>query len=93
MIDGLSVDANSVIELIRKGSSSTAAFPRSRTIFLPLPALGELLTGAYSSHQVEENLSALNKLMAAWTVLSPNAETAHVYGRVRTAVRDMPLST
>jgi tRNA(fMet)-specific endonuclease VapC len=92
-VERLCIDTNSVIELLREGSVAPSLFPRARRIALPLPALGELLTGAYSSRRTQENLLALNKVTSAWTLLAPDEETAHVYGRLRTIVRDMPRAT
>lgn len=91
-VERLCIDTNSVIELLR-GSVAPSVFPFSRRVVLPVPALGELLTGAYSSRRTQENLAALKKLTSAWTLLAPDEETAHVYGRLRAIVRDMPQST
>ena len=60
---------------------------------LPLPVLGELFTGAYSSDRKTANIAAVEGVIARWTVLSPDAETAREYGRIRAQLREMSRTT
>jgi tRNA(fMet)-specific endonuclease VapC len=89
----LAVDTNSVIDLIRKGTPAATVFRSDKTILLPLPVLGELFAGAYASTRNADNIAALERVIAQWSVISPDAETAREYGRVRSRLREMPDAT
>lgn len=93
MNDGLAVDSNAVIDLIREGGAAAVAFRDYKTILLPLPVLGELFTGAYSSERKTANVAAVERVIAHWTILSPDPETAREYGRVRARLREMSITT
>jgi predicted nucleic acid-binding protein len=94
MSERLAVDANLAIEIIRDNRvPQPLEIQRAEKIFLPLPALGELLAGVYSSRYVEENLSILQDLIKTWTVVVPDEETAYFYGRTRASLREMPRAT
>lgn len=86
----LAADSNAVIDWIREGGAAAAALQEYATILLPLPVLGELFTGAYSSERKADNVAAVERIIARWTVLSPDAETAREYGRIRARFREMP---
>jgi tRNA(fMet)-specific endonuclease VapC len=89
----LAVDTNTVIEHIRRGTPLASAFRSDRTIFLPLPVLGELFAGAYASTRKADNVVAIELVIAKWTVVSPDRETAREYGRIRSLLREMPNAT
>ncbi|HEU4887463.1 MAG TPA: PIN domain-containing protein [Thermoanaerobaculia bacterium] len=86
----LAADSNAVIDWIREGGAAAAALREYATILLPLPVLGELFTGAYSSERKTDNIAAIERVISGWTILSPDAETAREYGRVRARLREMP---
>lgn len=94
MIKRLAVDANFAIEVIRANDApAPEPLQHAENIVLPLPALGELLTGIYSSSRAAENFRILENLIETWTVLQPDMATAHAYGRLRASLRDMPRTT
>jgi tRNA(fMet)-specific endonuclease VapC len=76
-----------VIELMRPGVPNPPAFHEARAILLPLPVLGELLAGVYSSRQSAANRRILEGTIETWNLLAPDLETAHHYGRLRGALR------
>jgi len=88
--DRLAADSNAVIDWIREGGTAASALRDYATILLPLPVLGELFTGAYSSERKADNIAAVERVVAQWTVLAPDAETAREYGRLRARLREMP---
>lgn len=53
----------------------------------PVTALGELYDGARKSARLRENLERLGALAAAAAVLTPDAETAAVYGELKATLR------
>lgn len=93
MIERLAVDSNVVIDLIRKGGPVPPGLLEPGEVLLPLPVLGELLAGAYSSTRSDENLRAIETVVRNWAVLEPKLETAHHYGRLRGLFREMPRAT
>jgi tRNA(fMet)-specific endonuclease VapC len=82
MSERLAVDANAVIDLFRSGTPP-APITDSKTIFLPLPVIGELFGGAYSSQRVRANLVLVEELIVRWKRLIPDVQTARLYGRLR----------
>jgi tRNA(fMet)-specific endonuclease VapC len=86
----LAVDTNAVIDLVRQGAVSAPVLGEGRATFLPLPVLGELFAGAFASTRQRENISAFERVIAEWTVISPDHETAREYGRIRARAREMP---
>ena len=88
--DRLAADSNAVIDWLREGGAAAVALRDYATILLPMPVLGELFTGAYSSERSADNVAAVERAMMQWTILSPDAETAREYGRVRARLREMP---
>jgi tRNA(fMet)-specific endonuclease VapC len=93
LTDRLAIDTNAVIDLIRDGGAAAAAFRDYETILLPLPVLGELFTGAYSSDRKIANVTAVEGVIERWTILSPDEETAREYGRIRARLREMSNTT
>lgn len=82
MIERLAVDTNTVIGWLRAGTD-TPPLRGARSIIVPLPVVGELYTGAFSSKQRDENLRAVAGVIAKHTVTSPDEETARLYGELR----------
>jgi len=86
MIERLAADANAAIDLLRADRADPPPLRNARRILLPLPVVGELFAGARYSDRVSENLAQVERLLDAWIVLSPDVETARVYGRIRGSV-------
>jgi tRNA(fMet)-specific endonuclease VapC len=92
MTDRLCVDTNAVADLLRETRIDPPPIRAATDIFLPLPVAGELYAGAYSSRRLDHNLGKVETLVAKWTTLTPDLETARIYGRLRGEVRSQ-LST
>lgn len=87
MIERLAVDTNAVIGWLRTETSDRPPLRSARQIVVPLPVLGELYTGAFSSQRREENLSAIGAVLAKHAVTLPDEETARIYGELRARLR------
>lgn len=87
MIERLAVDANVVIDWLRKDASAPAQLRKAHAIIVPLPVVGELYAGAFSSARHEENTSAVGRLLAEQVILEPDMDTAILYGRLRSQQR------
>lgn len=83
MTERLAVDTNAAIDFIRPNRPDPPLLRDAREIVLPLAVLGELFAGAQQSDRVVENLSKVEELVLRWHVLTPDVETARVYGRLR----------
>lgn len=77
------VDTNAVVDYLRESRSIPPALTTASEILLPLTVLGELFAGAFASKRAAENLDAIVRLAAIWSLLVPDSETARVYGRIR----------
>lgn len=78
----LALDTNAVVDMFRTDRPDPPHLQDSSVKILPLPVLAELLVGARLSLRPEENLSAIARLEEKWTVLSPDRQTAHIYGAI-----------
>ena len=87
MIERLAVDANAIIGWLRANDSAPPPLRGAITIVVPLPVLGELYAGAFSSTRREENLGAIDAVLAKHTVLRPDEVTARTYGEIRGRLR------
>lgn len=87
MTERVAVDSNVVIDWLRDEHGESRLRESTQTILLPLPVVGELFTGAYSSRQKSANVDAVERTIARWSILIPDVETARVYGRIRAALR------
>ena len=92
MNEPFAVDANAVVDLLRADRPNPPQLGDASDVFLPLPVAGELFAGAFASKRSDGNLADLEQLIARWTVLEPNIDTARVYGRLRGDSR-FPMST
>jgi tRNA(fMet)-specific endonuclease VapC len=81
----LAVDTNAAIDFLRSNRPDPTPILGARKVLLPLPVMGELYAGAFASARVSENLRLVEELTSKWILLLPDAETAHIYGRVRAA--------
>jgi tRNA(fMet)-specific endonuclease VapC len=88
VIEAIVADTNAIVDLLRDDRPDPEPLHRARTVFLPLPAIGELYAGAHYSRRVSENLAHVENVIAAWQALVPNIETARIYGRLRGSAGD-----
>jgi|SRR5688572_13581671 len=82
MIDRLSVDANAIVALIRRGQAEPPLHT-ARELLLPLPVVGELFAGAHYSNRVGENLAKVEEIISTFTIVHPDVATARLYGSLR----------
>ncbi len=83
MNEVLAVDANAAIDFIRPDRPTPPQLRAANRRILPLPVVGELFGGAQSSIYIQRNLTKIEELISAWTVLVPDLDTARIYGRLR----------
>jgi tRNA(fMet)-specific endonuclease VapC len=89
MIERLAIDANAAIDVMRPRRPDPPPLIGSKTVFLPLPVLGELLAGAKASMDAVRNLKRVAKLRRECELLLPDENTADVYGDIRAATGDV----
>jgi tRNA(fMet)-specific endonuclease VapC len=88
MTEHLIVDTNAVVDMMRVGRVTPPLLEQpSIVVFLPLPVVGELITGAYSTPAVDRNLATTEIVIGRWTILYPDLHTARIYGRIRAQAR------
>ncbi|HUR80013.1 MAG TPA: PIN domain-containing protein [Thermoanaerobaculia bacterium] len=78
----LAVDTTAIVDLLRPDRPVPPPLHGGDVIF-PLPVVGELLAGARQSRRIDENLVAVEDLLVERVVLTPDLETARIYGRIR----------
>jgi tRNA(fMet)-specific endonuclease VapC len=79
----LAVDTNAAVDYIRPDRAAPPPLSQAETIFLPLPVIGELFAGAFTSTRRDENLRAVEDLTSKSTVLLPTIDSARIYGQLR----------
>lgn len=77
----IALDSNAVIAHLR--GIDIPALPAGPDAILPVPVLGELYAGAFSSKQRTANVTSIDKFIATRTLLAPDAATARDYGILR----------
>jgi tRNA(fMet)-specific endonuclease VapC len=81
----VAVDTNAVVDYLREDRTTPPAIQAAETIVLPLPVIGELYGGAAGSARRAENIAAVERLVARWSILAADVETARIYGELRAA--------
>ncbi|MEA2164547.1 MAG: tRNA(fMet)-specific endonuclease VapC [Thermoanaerobaculia bacterium] len=83
----LAVDSSAVIDLMREERDTPPQLHgKEYLVHLPLPVLGELYFGAFSSQRPEHNVSRLRRVTVPWPILRPDEETARIYAQLRLRV-------
>lgn len=83
----LAVDTNAVIAYRADLPQAVAPIEDADNVFLPLPALGELLYGAKVSGMPSENTAAVQAFADTCTVLEPDVGSARVYADLRAELK------
>ena len=83
----VAIDTNAAVDFLRGSRPSPSIFTASSALVIPLPVVGELYAGAEISRLPEENLRAVENLLALCEIINPDRETARIYGRVRVVFR------
>lgn len=87
MTGHIAVDTNAIIASLRPDARDRAPLNRAAAIIVPLPVLGELYAGAFSSAKRDANLQLIAGVLAEAPVIRPDADTARLYGQLRAAHR------
>ena len=80
-------DTNAVIAWMRRDRNLAEATPPDGAPALSLFALAELRFGAKNSSRSESNLAALDKILANFRLILPDAATADVYADIALLLR------
>jgi len=83
----LALDTNVVVQMFRSQVEELPPQIIGRTVLLPLPVVGELFAGAYSSDRKEQNLDVTEQFVTRHRILNPDEHTARLYGRLRAGYR------
>ncbi len=87
MKESLAVDSGAVIDLMREERETPPHLQTEMySLLLPLPVLGELYFGAFSSQRPEHNVALLRRVTLRWPILAPDEETARIYGQLRVRI-------
>lgn len=89
MTERFVVDTNAVVDLMRAGRPKPPQLRVAETIYLPIPVLGELYFGAFSTLRPEHHIALLENETNGWIPLAPDTVTAHVYGEMRAGMRNV----
>lgn len=81
------LDTNIMIALSAQDAAVQKRVDDSSEVFYASIVLGELYHGAYKSGRVAENVQRVDIVAVSATVLSCDAETARVYGRIKHELR------
>src|ERR1043166_1173402 len=82
----VAVDTSAAVDYLRPDRVSPPPLLEAEEVFLPLPVIGELYAGAFSSARQDENLLAISKFVKTSIVLLPTIDSARLYGQVRATV-------
>ncbi len=92
MIERLVVDTNAVVEYIRLEREYPRQLDEARKILLPLTVIGELFYGASCSDRPEHHRENIARIVKRWSPLTPDIETARIYGDIRATASRTPIS-
>lgn len=82
------LDTSVLVALLRGDDAVRAAIEQAVDVLMPATAVGELYYGALHSGNPARNAARITALVDAGTVLACDAETALVYGDVKTGLRE-----
>lgn len=81
------LDTNIISALLKGDVSIADEIDKSAKVYLSATVLGELFYGAQYSIQIEHNLKNIRELISTYEVLSIDAETSEIYGRIKAILR------
>lgn len=82
------LDTNIIISFFAEDPLIHKHIINAPEIFVPCIAIGELFFGAYKSSKTKENLSLIDEFAIRNTVLACNADTAKIYGEIKSKLRE-----
>lgn len=77
------LDTNIAIDLLRRRAATLARVGNSDEYYLPAPVVGELIHGAFRSHQPVGERAMLEKLIQMFPVLNVDQHAAEYYGQIK----------
>lgn len=77
------LDTNIVIAVFSGEESIQRCIEKANEIFIPVIVIGELYFGAYNSMNMERNIEKIDEFVANLTILSCDAYTAKIYGKIK----------
>lgn len=77
------LDTNIVIAVFSGEESIQRCIEKANEIFIPVIVIGELYFGAYNSMNMERNIEKIDEFVANSTILSCDAYTAKIYGKIK----------
>jgi tRNA(fMet)-specific endonuclease VapC len=77
------LDTNIVIAVFSGEESIQRYIEKANEIFIPVIVIGELYFGAYNSMNMERNIEKIDEFVANSTILSCDAYTAKIYGKIK----------
>ena len=82
------LDTTIIIALFNQDQAGMNRLGMVEEVFVPSIAIGELFYGAYNSRQVEQSLETIRTFVQANTILVADAQTAEVYGKIKSRLRE-----
>ncbi|HEX8831105.1 MAG TPA: type II toxin-antitoxin system VapC family toxin [Longimicrobium sp.] len=83
----LLLDTSVIIDMMLGDANAERATTAAEQVFVPVPALGELLFGAEKSRQRELEIAKIAAFVSPLEVLPCEPETACQYGEIRNHLR------
>ncbi|NJL11802.1 MAG: type II toxin-antitoxin system VapC family toxin [Microscillaceae bacterium] len=81
------LDTNIIIALFAEEQNILDKILNAAEIYIPTMALGEMYYGAYHSQRIQENILKFKEFEIETDILTCNAQTAYVYGKIKAALK------
>lgn len=85
--DRVALDSNAAIAVLNARPGTDAWLRTLTSVYLPVPALGELRFGALGSGRPAPNLARIETLVSQCQILEVRQETTRVYAELRLALK------
>ena len=91
MIERFAVDTSAVVDLMRVDRETPAPLVTEADVYLPVPVLGELFVGAFSSRRPDHHVNLLTRVASGWKTLTADVDTARIYAQIRVKAGNVEL--
>ncbi len=81
------LDTNIIIALFAEERDILDKILTAKEIYIPAIALGEMYYRAYNSQRIQENVLKLKEFEIETNILTCNAQTAHIYGKIKSSLK------
>ncbi|MCK5371447.1 MAG: type II toxin-antitoxin system VapC family toxin [Cyclobacteriaceae bacterium] len=81
------LDANVVIDLLKGKENVAFEIDKSKAVYIPVFALGELYLGAESSNRIQYHLDQINAFLTIANVSNTSDNTALIYGKMKSDLK------